>query len=384
MWRRRQASNCDVSVQPQEGKGEKKPERVGGDLQRNVGRKDENREPVEGEANASILLLISRIYRMVKQIVVKKILTDAQVEKLAGKKLPTGYFKTVLRENADVWTEEGTLLLKYRRNVLPRANLHAAFDNLIKHARQKTSARGIFSGQGKGKRDVRINEKIATNIVGYFDTIGITQKALLRKAGLKLPKCRPSAFTENNPKKWKKIIPLIKDISNEYKKLFPAYYDMQKKAVRNNKYIIPGTVYSTVTTNLNVQSAVHRDKGDYSEGFGNLVVISKGNYKGGFTGFPQYGVAMDVRTGDFAGMNVHEWHANEPIRGLGDKMTLRLSLVSYLRERLAKNCKGIPLLPAGYFKKAAARLARMDAKTRKGGSRRRRKKRTRKRRRRRT
>jgi len=297
---------------------------------------------------------------MVKQLVVKKILTDKQVEKMAGRSLPEGYFKTVLREDADVWTDDGTLLLKFRKNVLPEANVKAAYENLISHARTLTSTRGIFSGQKKGKRLVELNKRVATNIVGYFDTISIRQKALLKRAGVKLPKCRPSAFVDSHPEKWKKVIPLIKNISDEYKKLFPAYYEKQKKAVRNNKYIIPGTVYSTVTTNLNVQSAVHRDKGDYSEGFGNLVVIAKGDYKGGYTGFPQYGVAMDVRSGDFAGMNVHEWHANSPIRGLGDQFTLRLSLVSYLREGLVKNCRGVPLLPKGFFKLVAARLARKE------------------------
>ena len=31
-------------------------------------------------------------------------------------------------------------------------------------------------------------------------------------------------------------------------------------------------------------------------------------YEGAYTGFPQYGVAANVRTGDFLAMDVHEWH----------------------------------------------------------------------------
>ena len=36
-------------------------------------------------------------------------------------------------------------------------------------------------------------------------------------------------------------------------------------------------------------------------------------YEGGLLGFPQYGVALDVRQGDFCAVNVHEWHCNTRI-----------------------------------------------------------------------
>ena len=32
--------------------------------------------------------------------------------------------------------------------------------------------------------------------------------------------------------------------------------------------------------------------------------LEEGKYKGGYTGFPQYGVCVDVRHGDFLGMDV--------------------------------------------------------------------------------
>jgi hypothetical protein len=70
-------------------------------------------------------------------------------------------------------------------------------------------------------------------------------------------------------------------------------------------------------------------------------VIQEGNYEGGFTGFPQYGVAVDVRTGDFLAMDVHEWHSNTKIIP-GNKDYSRLSLVCYLREKMHK-CAGMSL-----------------------------------------
>ena len=59
-------------------------------------------------------------------------------------------------------------------------------------------------------------------------------------------------------------------------------------------------------------------------------------------GFPQYGVAVDVRQGDFLAMDVHQWHCNTPLEH--SKKTIekdeigRLSIVCYLRKNMIK-CK---------------------------------------------
>ena len=63
-----------------------------------------------------------------------------------------------------------------------------------------------------------------------------------------------------------------------------------------------------------------------TQGFGNLVVLEEGKYDGAYTGFPQFGVAIDVKEGDFLAMNVHEWHANTKIIPKTEDYT-RLSLV---------------------------------------------------------
>ena len=47
--------------------------------------------------------------------------------------------------------------------------------------------------------------------------------------------------------------------------------------------------------------------------------------------FPQYGVAVDARHGDFVAMDVHQWHCNTSIVGNG-----RLSVVCYLRSGMLK------------------------------------------------
>jgi hypothetical protein len=90
---------------------------------------------------------------------------------------------------------------------------------------------------------------------------------------------------------------------------------------------------------VNFQTTVHTDKGDDSEGFGNLAVIERGKYSGGETCFPQYGIGVNVRTGDVLYMDVHHPHANLPII-LESPDAKRLSIVCYLRKSIWDQTKG--------------------------------------------
>jgi hypothetical protein len=89
---------------------------------------------------------------------------------------------------------------------------------------------------------------------------------------------------------------------------------------------------------VNYQTATHTDKGDDDEGFGNLAVIEHGKYTGGETCFPQYGLGVDVRTGDILFMDVHQPHSNLPIVKK-EEDTIRLSIVCYLRKKVWLNTK---------------------------------------------
>lgn len=301
----------------------------------------------------------------VKKIIVKKILTDEETLKLESTKLPKGYFKKIIKnENVDVYTEEGDLLLRFRKNVLPMKYIDDAYNAMINHARVKTHTRGIAGGEMGKIKLVRNNIPIMSNIMGYFDTLDLGYKKIFKLAGMKKPICRETSFTGKFPEKWEKVIPLIKEIDKQYKILFPEQHKKQKKASKTTKYVIENTAFSTITINLNLQTACHFDKGDWKEGFGNLVVIERGKYKGGYTGFPQYGIAVDVRTGDFLGMDVHHLHGNEPIEYITEKCE-RLSLVSYLREGIVNKCQGLPLVTQKYMDKARKKAFEIQNKTKK-------------------
>lgn len=291
---------------------------------------------------------------MVKIIKVKKILNQDQLIKLVGEHLPKGYFKKVLSENVDVIDENGNYLLRFRKNVLPKHNIDKAYNAMIKHANKISTARGITGGNLENNKPklTGYNNPVKSNIIGYFDTLTPSIKKIFNDANIphKMPICRATAFTMYEREKWKDIIPLIKDIDNQYKKLFPKEHKKQHKANQTTQFKIDNTAFSTITLNLNLQTACHYDKGDFQEGFGNLIVLEKGKYKGGYTGFPEYGIAVDVREGDFLGMNVHKLHGNEPMTYL-TKDAQRLSLVSYLRENIPKKCQNTNILDYKYFDK---------------------------------
>ena len=93
-----------------------------------------------------------------------------------------------------------------------------------------------------------------------------------------------------------------------------------------------------MTVNYNFRTAVHRDAGDFEEGFGNLVVCQEG-MEGGWLLFPRYHVAVVLETCDFMAMDVHEWHGNSAIQPT-EPSGFRLSFVCYLRHRM-RECEKV-------------------------------------------
>ena len=257
------------------------------------------------------------------------------------------------------------LLFKFRKNVIPDSLCKIGIDNLKKAAQKTHDNRGASAGKidlkkmpsyanqasqliGRNKFRVkayrsRITGKIVTNslgnisksnIIGYYDKRD-------RNLGPKAPMCRTTAYTSQEVEKWKKVVPLIKNIDTQFKRLVPKNYRIQYDVAHKTPFVIKDTAFSTVTINYNWRTALHKDAGDLKEGYGNLVVLEEGKYKGGYTGFPQFKVAIDVRNGDFLAMDVHEWHCNTKITPVTKDYT-RLSLVAYLREKMIK-CKGAKL-----------------------------------------
>ena len=197
---------------------------------------------------------------------------------------------------------------------------------------------------------MKVNNQVASNPIGFYEA---------GKNFADLP-CRLTHFTRTNFEKYNEGMPFIKRIDTLFHGLTPEAYEKQRLRADTKPHLkIPDTAFSTVTINRNFRTAMHRDAGDFREGFGNLTVIEQGSYHGGYTVFPQFGVGINLRSGDFVAMDVHQWHANTPIYeteedkqhnetiesdfkdnpevgtvGLYQKYT-RISFVCYLREKIA-------------------------------------------------
>tara|TARA_E500000331_G_scaffold186603_1_gene179590 strand:- start:239 stop:1228 length:990 start_codon:yes stop_codon:yes gene_type:complete len=277
----------------------------------------------------------------IKTFIVDKRIPDSKINTILNNFVKPSHIKNIITESCDVYTKDGKLLLKFRKDILNDKHVDDFYKNVNDFAHNWSSNRGNTSGVKKGTRNVLDNPHIMTNIFGYFDKWSPRQKFVFNKRKEKpLVDVRVCKFNMDSPEKYEKTIPLLEQISKLYKKLTPAFFKKQNDKTKQTHFRIGNTAFTTVTTNINFRTTVHRDKGDDEEGFGNLVVFEKqGKYTGGETCFPQYGIGVDVREGDFLLMDVHEPHGNLPIKKL-TKDAERMSIVCYLRKGVWAKTKG--------------------------------------------
>ena len=327
----------------------------------------------------------------IKTIILKKQHKFKNVDNKEGHFFDAKDYKKIIKSSCDVYylDKEGKkkCLLKFRKNVIPQSECKNAFNSLYEQSQKLNSNRGSAAGllkknrlpayaqniikkdkyrvfykdhNGKIKKD-NVGNIVKSNIIGYYDQ---PDRNLIGKMK-KPPQCRQTSFTRDKVEKWTSVLPLLKSINHQFKKLTPKEYQKQySRCGETPNFKIGDTAFSTVTINYNYRSACHKDQGDFNEGFGNLIVLEKdkccGNptncsYTGGYLGFPRYGIAVDARQGDFLAMDVHEWHCNCNLicqkcntRKCKGKMENsvkmdkehygRLSLVCYLRNGMIK-CK---------------------------------------------
>lgn len=271
---------------------------------------------------------------------VREDMPESEIDKRAASKLTEADRKkmTIIDHDADVFLENGDLLIRFRKNKLDKEKVDAFWDNVIQFARKDTANRGTASGSKV--KNMQNNPKIKSNIIGYFDTLTPSQKLMLGRAGIKVDmSARETSFIRDFPEKYEKLVPLVQQIDEYYAKYAPDHYAKQRKKADETHFKIKGTSFTTITTNVNFQTSLHKDKGDDGDGFGNLAVIERGKYSGAETCFPQFGVGVDCRTGDVLFMDVHYWHSNLPMKKLS-KDAERLSIVCYLRWRLWEYTRG--------------------------------------------
>ena len=173
--------------------------------------------------------------------------------------------------------------------------------------------------------DTTYANPVFSGIAGWFDRYP------------RIPYGRATAYTQHSFEKFKLAFPFLQSLDNGFKELLPKRWAAQREAADkiDPEFLVPGTVFTTITVNKTFRTAAHYDAGDFSDGLSNLLVLSNnGNYSGGYLVLPEIRVAINVRPGDLLLVNNHEcMHGNTPIV-LNDEEAERISLVCYLREKM--------------------------------------------------
>jgi len=184
--------------------------------------------------------------------------------------------------------------------------------------------------EARGVEETYISDTTYANVVfsgiaGWFDRYP------------RIPYGRATAYTQNSYDKFKLSFPFLQTLDRGFAELLPTRHAAQREAADkiDPAFLVPETVFTTITVNKTFRTAAHRDAGDFSNGLSNLLVLSNnGNYTGGYLILPEVRIAVNVRPGDLLLVNNHEYiHGNTPIE-LQDEVAERISLVCYLREKM--------------------------------------------------
>jgi hypothetical protein len=129
------------------------------------------------------------------------------------------------------------------------------------------------------------------------------------------------------------VLPLALEVNRVFQQFAPERWHAQAQFIEtvSPAFVIPGTVFTTITVNLNARTATHMDDNDYRPGLGVMTVLEGGNFQGAELIFPKFRTAVDMRTGGVCLADVHEWHGNARFVGHNFK---RLSFIFYAREHM--------------------------------------------------
>lgn len=273
-----------------------------------------------------------------KTIRLKTARDPKEIDALAGTFLDgTRYVDHVVSTTTKVIRPDGSVLAHYIADALDSTVCAAAWGSL-RLAANPTTNRGIAAGRydtgkarafrirqdGKRSKTNQASAAVESGVVGFFDRYP------------RIPFCRRTAFTAQRATEWQAAQPFIRAVDAAFRQYQPGAYGRQRAIADRTHadFVIRGTAFTTLTVNRNFQTAVHKDAGDYREGFGVLSALRAGEpFTGGLFVLPRYGVAIDMQTGGVLLADVHEWHGNTPMVGPPGRWE-RISCVFYYRANM--------------------------------------------------
>lgn len=270
-----------------------------------------------------------------------KKLTDIEVKKLEGCYIDSNYYDSIISEDCDgYWKDDKNelqFIFSFRKKKIPNKLSLLALEAFRKFSMTKKENRGSAAGNVCLDKLPKYVSKIDSsrtmkNRIYFYKKNGELSKQTISNmspsniAGFfdypyshsSIKRCKASLFLTKYKEKWLSVLPYIEYINELYKNISPFLYKTQlEKSLSIPEYVIPKTVFSTITMNYSWRSAIHLDKHNlkYKDGAAILTIVednlNNNKYTGCYLGYPQFGFAIDVREGDILITNNQSgWHGN--------------------------------------------------------------------------
>lgn len=255
-------------------------------------------------------------------------ISDDELQLKVGKVLDPSDVNLLVTGEAIIRRPDGRTLAVLLKRALAPELIAGSYDTLHSLRSQQTTNRGHASGTLRVKKSAgsrTYTKPVSSAILGAFDAVQPYRY------------CRLTAWTGVEMDRYRELWPLFQAIGALFEEHVPERYAAQQAAINRTHpdWVIEGTPFSTITVNNTYPTGVHCDAGDLVDGFGNLAVIRRGRYSGGWLCFPRYRVGVDMEDGDVLLMDVHEWHGNTALE-LESEDAERISIVCYMRADITK------------------------------------------------
>lgn len=239
-------------------------------------------------------------------------------------------FDTLLRASTRVVRPDGSTLCVLLKGALSK-DAGLAMYRAVRKRISITQNRGTAAG---GKKPTRVRKDgvltkqqeaipVASSIMGFFDR------------SVRMPFCRKTAFMDHYPEAFRACLPALQEAQDAFQAHMPEAYARQKAVVDKTHpdFVIPKTVFTTITLNKNFRTAFHKDAGDFKDGFGVMSYYRSGRFRGGDLVFPAYRVAVSMDSLDLVLFDPHEVHGNTAIEAFTPEYE-RITCVHYYRENM--------------------------------------------------
>ncbi|RKO83575.1 hypothetical protein BDK51DRAFT_33443, partial [Blyttiomyces helicus] len=178
----------------------------------------------------------------------------------------------LLENDTDVIDKEtGDVVLKFRKNRIPVHLQKIAYQGLVASAKFTRNAnRGVAGGIVDTERVKTVRPNLVVGKVNKFRLYPKLPSGEISKANFGNPARSAIVGWTDLAKRNAKVTPcrLTAFSENLYKELAPDRWQKQMDLAMKTNARIGNTSFSSVTVNYDWRSALHKDIGDYKDGFG--------------------------------------------------------------------------------------------------------------------